>query len=120
TETAAVLTFVEKNVFAAARPKSQKGGLGSDVSLRRALEAALPSVAKDFAGKPLIEARLRRELGLSFRYLGDDKTAAPQFEAARALYSQHRGVDHPDTLATCNNLANSYAALDRHQDALKL
>jgi serine/threonine protein kinase len=119
-ETNAVLGFVEDKVLAAARPEGQGGGLGSKVTLRKALEAALSSVSKSFSGKPLIEARLRRTLGLSFQYLGDEDVAAEQYEAARALYMKHRGPDHPDTLASCNNLANSYAALGRRADALTL
>ena len=30
------------------------------------------------------------------------------------------GADHPDTLLSMNNLANSYADVGRHADALKL
>ena len=119
-ETNAVLEFVERKVFAAARPEGQAGGLGRKVTLRKALEAALPYVARNFADQPLIEARLRRTLGLSFRYLGDENIAAGQFEAARTLYAKHRGPDHPDTLASMNNLANSYHALGRLDDALRL
>jgi serine/threonine protein kinase len=120
TETNAVLKFVEDKVFAAARPEGQAGGLGSKVTLRKALEAALPFVARNFENQPLIEARLRRTLGLSFEHLGDEDVAAAQYEAARAHYTKHRGPDHPDTLASCNNLANSYAALGRRAEALKL
>jgi serine/threonine protein kinase/Flp pilus assembly protein TadD len=119
-ETTAVLEFVESKIFAAARPEGRAGGLGHEVKLRQALEAALPSVARSLSDKPLIEARLRRTLGLSFQYLGEEKIAAEQFEAARTLYTKHRGPDHPDTLASMNNLANSYAALGRHADALQL
>jgi serine/threonine protein kinase len=119
-ETTAVLDFVESKIFAAARPEGRAGGLGHEVKLRQALEAALPFVAKNFADQPLIEARLRRTLGLSFRYLGKEDVAAEQFDAARTLYTKHRGPDHPDTLASINNLANSYAALGRHADALQL
>ncbi len=120
TETRAVLEFVEKKVFAAARPKGEEGGMGREVPLREALEAALPFVAKNFSGQPLVEARLRRTLGLSFRYLGDEDIAARQFETARTLYAQKRGPDHADTLTAANNLANSYAALGRQAEALKL
>jgi tetratricopeptide (TPR) repeat protein/tRNA A-37 threonylcarbamoyl transferase component Bud32 len=119
-ETKAVLEFVENRVFAAARPEGESGGLGHAVMLREAVEAALPFVAKGFTDQPLIEARLRMTLGTSFLYLGDAKTAAEQAEAARALYARHRGPDHPDTLASMNNLANSYADLGRLTDALKL
>src|SRR5206468_809625 len=43
-ETSAVLGFVESKIFAAARPQN----LGREVTLRRAVEEALPSVADDF------------------------------------------------------------------------
>ena len=62
-ETKAVLEFVEQKIFAAARPDGQEGGLGRDVTLRAALEAALPFVEKSFTNQPLIEARLRIDAG---------------------------------------------------------
>jgi serine/threonine protein kinase len=119
-ETKAVLEFVENRIFAAARPEGRAGGLGHTVTLRRAVEAALPYVAKSFTDQPLIEARLRLTLGTSFWYLGDAKTAAEQYEAARVHYARHRGPDHPDTLKSMGNLANSYGELGRYADALKL
>jgi tetratricopeptide (TPR) repeat protein len=119
-ETRAVLDFVENQVFAAARPEGQTGGLGREVTLRRAIEAALPFVAKSFTTQPLIEARLRLTLGQSFLFLGEARLAAEQCEAARTLYAQHLGPDHPDTLTSMHHLAKSYADLGRHADALKL
>jgi serine/threonine protein kinase/tetratricopeptide (TPR) repeat protein len=119
-ETRAVLDFVEDKIFAAARPQGQQGGLGRDVSLRQAVEAALPWVDKSFSDQPLIEARLRLTLGNSFWYLGEAKMAADQDERACALYTRHLGPQHRDTLASLNNLANSYGALGRHAEALKL
>jgi serine/threonine protein kinase/tetratricopeptide (TPR) repeat protein len=116
----AVLEFVENRVFAAARPEGQEGGLGRAVTLRQALEAALPFLGKSFADQPLIEAKLRNTLGTSFWHLGDAKVAAEQYEAARALNARHLGPDHPNTLRNMVNLANSYGDLGRHADALKL
>jgi eukaryotic-like serine/threonine-protein kinase len=116
----AVLDFVENKVFAVARPKDQAGGQGYDVKLADAIEAALPFVEKNFPEQPLIEARLRMTLGNSFSYLGEAGKAAQQYEKARALYTQHRGPDHSDTLISMTGLANSYEALGRHADALKL
>ena len=43
-ETKAVLDFVENKILAAARPEGQAGGLGHDVTLRKALQAALSFV----------------------------------------------------------------------------
>ncbi len=81
-EARAVLTFVQTKVFAAARPKNVSGGLGREVSLRRALEAALPAVASSFEKQPLIEAQVRTTLGDSFSLLGDPKIAVEQYERA--------------------------------------
>jgi serine/threonine protein kinase/tetratricopeptide (TPR) repeat protein len=119
-ETKAVLEFVENRVFAAARPEGQAGGLGRDVTLGRAVEAAAPFVDKSFTNQPLIEARLRLTLGRSFLYGGKPRIAAAQDQAARAIYTKELGPDHPDTLVSMNNLAGDYAALGRHADALQL
>ena len=119
-ETQAVLEFVEKKILAAARPEGQEGGLGRDVTLRRAIEAALPFVEESFTHQPLIEARLRRTLGVSFTFLGEAGKAAEQFQTARTLYARHRGAEHRDTLETMGNLASIFAALGRYADALEL
>ena len=119
-ETAAVLDFVENKVFAAARPEGEEGGLGHDVSLRQAVEAAVPFIEQGFTGQPLIEARLRTTLGISFLDLGEADKAEEQFQKARTLRGQHLGADHPDTLASMNSLALSYNRLGRYAEALKL
>jgi tetratricopeptide (TPR) repeat protein/tRNA A-37 threonylcarbamoyl transferase component Bud32 len=119
-ETKAVLRFVGTKVFAAARPKGQEGGLGREVTLRRALEASLPSVGTSFQAQPLIEARLRHTLGTSFEYLGEAELARQQFQRALDLRKAKLGPDHPETLLSMNNLAVSYSALGRQAEALKL
>src|SRR5439155_15263547 len=55
-ETQAMFSFVQSRILAAARPEGQEGGLGREVTLRRALEAALPALATNFAKQPLTEA----------------------------------------------------------------
>ena len=116
----AVLEFVQNKVFAAARPEGQEGGLSRDVTLRQAVETALPFVEASFTDQPLIEARLRSTLGTSFKFLGEPGREAHQFQKARELFTRHLGPDHPDTLSSMHNLANSYASLGRLTDALKL
>ena len=118
-ETKAVLEFVETRIFAAAKPEGF-GGLGQDVSLRQAIEAALPFVEKSFTDRPLIEARLRMTVGTSFYRLGQPAIAAAQFEQARSLYTKHLGHDHPDTLTSIHFVAKSYSDLGRHEEAAKL
>ncbi len=119
-ETEAVLQFVQNQVFSAARPENEKGGLGHDVTLARAIEAALPFVTEGFKGRPLTEARLRMTLGTSFLYLGEPLIAERQYSRARELYAVKLGPDHPDTLNSMMGLANSYAALGRNDEALAL
>jgi eukaryotic-like serine/threonine-protein kinase len=119
-DTRAVLDFVQKHVFAAARPAGQDGGLGRDVPLRTALQAALPAVEKSFASQPLVEAQLCRTLGDSLMYLGEAKTAADQYRRARAIDTEQLGFDHPDTLQCSHDLANALAELGQADDALTL
>jgi tetratricopeptide (TPR) repeat protein/tRNA A-37 threonylcarbamoyl transferase component Bud32 len=119
-EARAVLGFVQDKILAAARPEGQAGGLGRGVTLRAALEAALPQVESSFRGRPLVEAAVRMTLASSFWYLGDAKTAEQQYQIVRARYTAGLGADHPDTLRSMNNLALSYYALGRHAEALKL
>jgi tetratricopeptide (TPR) repeat protein len=115
-----VLDFVEQQVYAAARPEGVAGGLGREVTLRRAIEAALPSLDKGFHHQPLIEARLRLTLGSVFLSLGERKIALDQYQAAQTLYSMNRGPDHPDTLRSKSRVASAYLATDRIAEAAAL
>jgi serine/threonine protein kinase/tetratricopeptide (TPR) repeat protein len=119
-EARAALDFVQDHVFSAARPVGRDGGLGPDVTLRRALETALEHVDRSFAGRPLIEARLRRTLGNSFHHLGEPQVAADQHERARAVYAATLGPGHPDTLRSASDLAVAYRGLGRLLEALEL
>jgi serine/threonine protein kinase len=119
-EANAVVKFFENQVFAAARPKGQGGGLGAGVTLRDAIAASIPAIEKGFTKQPLVEARLRTALGYTFYYLADYDLAREQFELARLLFCRNRGSDHPDTLRCMGNLGNIFSDLDRHNDALKI
>src|SRR6185369_10082794 len=83
-EADAVTTFFERKVFAAGRPRGTLFGRGHDVSLRDAVRASLPGLATDFKEQPLVEARLRAAVGITFGELGDYKSAAEQIGQARA------------------------------------
>jgi serine/threonine protein kinase/tetratricopeptide (TPR) repeat protein len=119
-ETDAVLDFVENRIIAAAQPEGRPGGLGRDVTLRRAIETALPFLDEGFANRPLIEARLRRTLGTSFQYLGEEEIAAEQLGKAIALYTKHRGSNHLDTLKSKLEMAGSYYDRRRYAEGVKL
>ena len=119
-ETRAVLDFVTNHIFAAARPEGVEGGLGRDVTLREALDAALPALENAFKDQPLIEAKLRVTLGLSYFLLGEDKVAHDQAQAARTLYSRHAAPGDRDALWSAHLLAITYSLQGRHAEALKL
>jgi len=119
-ETTATLDFVEKRIFSAARPAGLEGGLGHEVTLRRAIEESLPWVEKSFKDKPLIEARLRRTLGVSFEVLGEPQRAFEQYQRAVELSVGALGPDHLQTIKVKGNLANTHQYLGRQRDALKL
>ncbi len=89
-------------------------------SVAPALESSLPHITSKFRGQPLVEARLRRTLGVSSLRLGEPRIAQEQLEAARALNAEFLGPDHADTLGTMIDVANSYAARGRHAEAVKL
>ncbi len=119
-EAEAVVLFIEDKVFAAARPKGQEGGLGHDVTLRAAITASLPALADGFKAQPLVEARLRRSVGVTLYYLGESKAAVEQLERAVTVMREQLGPDHPDALAATHYLAASYAVDGRPADALRL
>ena len=107
-ETQAVLRFVQNQILAAARPKGRNGGLGPGVTIREAIDAAVPFVEKSFKDQPLTEARLRETLGDSYWYLGDGKAAEAQYGPALAILTRLLGPDHRDTIQCVIQLGISY------------
>jgi eukaryotic-like serine/threonine-protein kinase len=114
----AVLTFLKDDVLAAARPEGQEGGLGREVTVRKAVDSAEAKIAETFGDQPTVEAVVRDTLGLTYSYLGDDLLAIRQFERALKLRRAKLGSDHPDTLTSRSNLALSYYDVGRTEEAL--
>ncbi|MFO0936343.1 MAG: tetratricopeptide repeat protein [Gemmataceae bacterium] len=119
-ESAAVLQFFDRHILSAARPKGRTGGLGRDVKLIEAIDAAIPAVETNFKDQPLIEARIRETLGQSYLYLSEPNRAETQFRLARTLYETHRGLDHLDTLNCVSKLAVSLRTLAKFDESLAL
>jgi len=119
-EAKAVLGFFDTKVLAAARPKQQEGGLGIDATIRQAIDAAEPQIAKSFSDQPTVEATIRTTMGTSYWYLGDAKTAIPQLQRALALRLKKLGERAPETLQSMTILANSYQRIGRHGEALTM
>jgi len=118
--TQAVLDFFQNKVLAAARPQGQDGGLGHDVTLRKAIDAAEPMIAGAFPEEPLAEASIRHVLGETYVYLGDANQAIRQHERALQIRHAELGREHNDTLSSMNNVATAYQYAGRFSDALPL
>jgi serine/threonine protein kinase/tetratricopeptide (TPR) repeat protein len=119
-EAKAVLGFFQEKVLAAGRPEGQKGGLGKDVKLRDAIDAAEPSITSGFVNKPIVEAAIRDTLGTSYWHLGELPKAIEQEERALALRTASLGSNHPDTLTAIDNLAIIYEASGRLHESIAL
>jgi serine/threonine protein kinase/tetratricopeptide (TPR) repeat protein len=119
-EANAVLTFFEKRILSAARPKGQGNGLGNTVTIREALDAAEPGISDAFAGQPLAEASIRRVLGLTYWHAGDYEKAISQHERALDLRRTLLESDHPDILQSLTNLGQAYQSAGRLNEALSL
>ena len=119
-EAKAILGFFEDNVINAARPADLEGGKGTSVTLRQALESAVPYVQEKFADQPEIEARLRMSLGRSFYFLGEWKLSLAQYERARDITATLRGRDDPETLNCVIQQATLKTKLGKPAEAVAL
>ncbi len=99
-----VRTFFQDGIIKAAQPENQAGGLGRNVTVRQAVDAVEPKIAKQFQAQPLVEAAVRHTLGTSYQLLGENDKASRQLERALELRKQHLGETHEDTRRTENNL----------------
>ncbi len=115
-----VLGFLKDDVLAAARPEGQEGGLGVDVTVRKAVDAAEPRIAERFKDQPLVEAEVRNVLGGTYHYLREDTLAIRQHDRALQLRQSGLGSDHPDTLQSRNNLAEAYLFAGRTAEAITM
>jgi serine/threonine protein kinase/tetratricopeptide (TPR) repeat protein len=107
-EAKAVLGFLKDKVLAAARPKGLEGGLGKDATIRAALDNAEPTIARAFAGQPVVEAAVRSTLGDTYRLLAEFRLAQPQLERALSLRRQELDPQHVDVAQTVNSLGLLY------------
>ena len=119
-ETKAVLGFLTDKVLAAARPEGQEGGLGRQVTLRQAVEAAESQIAPTFTNQPLVEAEIRNAVGQTFLFLGDYAKAIEQQQRVIALANANLEPNDAARLDYLNNLAVAYRNAERLDEALPL
>jgi serine/threonine protein kinase/tetratricopeptide (TPR) repeat protein len=106
-EAKAVLAFFQDKVLAAGRTGGKEAGglgLGQNVKVREAIDAAAAQADAAFASQPLVEASIRDVLGVTYYHLGDFPLAIRQHERALALRQAKLGAEHPDTHTSMYNL----------------
>jgi tetratricopeptide (TPR) repeat protein len=115
-----LLGHVRQHVFAAGRPVGLQGGRGRNLTLREAIDAALPAIDKDFADHPMVEARLRHWIGQSYLTLGEPTRAVEQLSAAARLDREHPPADPADGYALMKDLAQARLYAGQLREAIDL
>jgi serine/threonine protein kinase len=119
-DTDAFAKFLVEDVLAVARPEGQAGGLGVNVTVREALDAAAPRIAATFAGRPLAEAKTRAALGITYDYAGYPVAAVRELELALQRFEEALGPEGRETQVARNNLAIAYKMNGQPKTALAL
>ena len=114
-----VLKFIEEHVFAAARPEGRAGGLGKDVTLRQAIDAAEPAIATAFADRPLVELQIRSVLAKTYEALSEWGRAVEQWEKWLTVCDRKLDRRHPDYYLAIEGMID-LETQDRWAELLKL
>ncbi len=96
----AVVKFLS-DMLAAVQPEEH----GRNVTVRQILDEAAQTIGEKFRDKPLIEARLRQTIGVTYVALGVYDDAELHAGAAARIFRHELGPRHDDTLVSTHNLA---------------
>ncbi|MBL0921921.1 MAG: serine/threonine protein kinase [Phycisphaerales bacterium] len=80
-------------------------------------DRSLEAVERDFAGQPLLRARLLQALAAALSELGRSERAAPAQAEALRLRRETLGEGHEDTLASMHHMSVLLRRLERLQEA---
>jgi tetratricopeptide (TPR) repeat protein len=116
-DTEAFSNFLVEDVLTVVRPKGVQNGLGLNVTVAQALEAAEKKLEERFAGRPLAEATARDAIGKTWRILEKLEEAERHLRRAVELRRQGRGPDHPETLDSLNSLGVTLMQMRRYAEA---
>ena len=106
---AAVQEFLCRDLLAAVKPDR----LGPHVSIKQALDAALPRLETAFRDQPRTEALLRNRVATLYLQLRDDPQAEHQARRALTLCRQEFPPDHAETLTATRTLATALERQDK-------
>src|SRR5262249_38071522 len=113
----AVNDFLNEDLLAQAAPSRTPD---RDLKLRTVLDRASQQIEGRFPDQPLVEARLRSTLAMTYESLDEGAAAQRHAERARELYERALGAEHPDTLASMNRLAKVLAGQRRYEEGRQL
>ncbi len=119
-DTEAFSNFLVNDVISAARPESVRGGLGINVTVLQALDAAANRIDETFRDRPRAEALARHDLGVTYRLIGQFKKAELHLRKAVELRKRTLGLSHEDTLRSQNSLAVLLNELGKSDEAFQL
>ena len=114
----AVNDFLQNDLLAEAAP--EKNARDKKVTVEEVLGRAAARIAGKFDQQPRTEAAIRQTIGDTYRALGDYPAAQPHLERALELRRRVLGDEHPDTLASTNNLAELYRDQGKYAKAEQL
>lgn len=90
---------------------------GRDITVRQVLDDSSHRIEANFSDRPLVEARVRHALGLSYWGLGRLDDAERHIAAVLDLRRRHLGPEHIETLRAGANLAAMRLEQGRLQEA---
>lgn len=116
----AVLKFMRDKFLATARPVGEPGGLGRETTIKAALDATEPEIARTLASRPRVEVEVRETMGLTYNYLGDTARAVPQLERVLELELGDPALSEVNAIITRQSLGEMYRELGRLDEAVPM
>ena len=119
----AVNEFLQNDLLAQASAKTQAGPNTKPdphLEVRTALDRAAARIEGKFAGRPAVEAAIRRTIGNTYSDLGLLAEAQRQLERAIELNRKTLGDEAAETLHSLNDLAELYWTQAKYADAAPL
>jgi tetratricopeptide (TPR) repeat protein len=119
----AVNEFLRRDLLAqgSARAQADAGSAPDpDLKVRTALNRAAARIAGRFDFQPAVEASIRRTIGLAYFDMNLFVEAQPQLERAVEIRKRALGAQHPDTLASMDELGQLYTLQGKYPAAKEL
>jgi tetratricopeptide (TPR) repeat protein len=120
----AVIEFLGNDLWAMVDPRTQARLSGTspdpNLTVRKALDQAVPRISGKFEKQPLVEARLRETIASAYQSLDVLEPAETQLELVLQLRRRHQGENHPDALASALRLGNLYVLKGQIQNGQAL